>query len=63
MRFKWNKIEQDYYDEIKRIVEFKIHTSTSKFQLKVVISQKGKPVSLYSIKLTYSQKRYTVTEK
>ena len=28
-----------------------------------VISQKGKPIASYSRKLTYYQKRYTVTEK
>ena len=43
--------------------EFKVHTDARKFQLGSVISQKGKPISLYSIKLTDSQKRYTVTEK
>ena len=43
--------------------KFKIHTDASKFQLGVVVSQKGKPITFYSIKLTNSQKRYTITEK
>ena len=43
--------------------EFKIHTNASGFQLGAVISQKGKPITLYSRKLTYAHKRYTVTEK
>ena len=43
--------------------KFKIHTDASKFQFGVVVSQKGKPITFYSIKLTNSQKRYTITEK
>ena len=42
---------------------FKIHTDTRVFQLGAVISQKGKPISFYSRKLTGNQKRYTVTDK
>ena len=42
---------------------FKIHTDDSALQLGAVIIQKGKPISLYSIKLTDAQQRYTVTEK
>ena len=74
VKFKWNEIKQDSFDEIKRIVdrdtlitytdfneEFKIHTNASDFQLGAVISQKGKPTDLYSRKLTESQKRYTVS--
>ena len=51
VKFKWNRIEQDLFDGIKRIVahdillsyldfnlEFKIHTDARKFQLGVVIS-------------------------
>ena len=67
--FKWTKIEQDAFDEIKRIVArynlltypdfnetFKIHTDASDFQLEAVVIQKGKLVAFYSRKLTYSQK-------
>ena len=42
---------------------FKIHTDSSKFQLGAVISQKYKPIALYSRKLTGTQKSYTVSEK
>ena len=42
---------------------FKIHTDASTFQLGSFISQKDKPISLYSRKLTGSQRRYTVTQK
>ena len=42
---------------------FKINTSASTFQLGLVISQKCKPISFYSRKLTDTQQRYTVTEK
>ena len=65
VKFKWTKIEQDDFDKIKWIVsrdtllpfagyneEFKIHTNAINFQLVAVISQKGKPIAFYSIKLT-----------
>ena len=68
------KSEKYTFVEIKRIVAcdtlltypdfnetFKIHTDVSAFQLGAVIRHKGKPIASYSRKLTYSQKRYTVT--
>ena len=42
--------------------EFKIHTDDKDFQLWAVISHKGKPIALYSRKLTEAQRRYTVLE-
>ena len=42
---------------------FKTHTNAITFQLGAVISQKGKLISFYSIKLTDAQQRYTVTER
>ena len=42
---------------------FKIHTDASAFQLGTVISHKGKPLSLYTIKLTDAQQRHTLTER
>ena len=75
-KFKWTKIKQDAFDEIKRIVArdtlstypdfneiFKIHAYTSTLKLGEVISQKGKPIALYGRELTDAQKRYTVREK
>ena len=76
VKFKWNKIKQHASDEIKWIVDrntlltypnfrenFKIHTNASVFQLEAVVSQKGKPIDFYHIKLNDSHKRYIVTEK
>ena len=61
-------MEQDAFNEIKRIVAhdnlltcpdfnetFKIHTNASKFQLGAVISHKGKLIAFYSGKLTDDQ--------
>ena len=63
-----DKIRTRCYRQIKRVVArdtlltypdfnetFNIYTDASVFQLGAVISQKGKPVSFYSIKLTYDQ--------
>ena len=74
--FKWTKIEQDKFDEIKLIVacdtlftytdfneEFKIHTDDRYFQLGAVISQKVKPIAFNGRKLTDYEIRYTVTER
>ena len=56
-KFKWTQVEQDIFDEIKRIMArntlltyldfnetFKINTDASAFQLGAVISQKEKPI-------------------
>ena len=51
-----NLLTYPYFNET-----FKIHTNASAFQLGAVISQKGKPITFYSIKLTYAQQRYIVT--
>ena len=42
---------------------FEIHTDSSKIQIGAVISQKGKPIALYSRKTNTSQHNYTTTEK
>ena len=70
------KVEQDEFNKIKWTVTrntlltypdfnetFKIHTNSSAFQLGEVIIQKVKPTALYSIKITDTQQRYTVTDK
>ena len=64
-KFKWTKIEQDAFDEIKRIVArdnlltysdfnvtFKMHADARVIQLGAVISQKGKPIAFYGKKPT-----------
>ena len=69
-------MEQYAFDEIKGTVardnlltypdfneKIKIHTNASVFQLGAVISHNGKPIALYSKKITGDQQRYTVTEK
>ena len=74
--FRWAEVEQDAFNNMKRIVArdtlstypnfietFKIHTNANAFQLGAVISHKGKPIAFYSRKLTDSQKRYIVIEK
>ena len=76
VKFKWNKIKQEAFKEIKRIVarnvlssypgiikEFKIHTDDRDFQLGAVISHNGEPMALYGRKLTIYPMRYKVTEK
>ena len=75
-KFKCMKVQQDVFDEIKRFVSrdtlstypdfkemFKIPTDDSAFQLGAVISQKGKLIAFYGIKITDAQQRYTLTEK
>ena len=76
INFKWTQVKQGAFDVINQIVArdtlltysnfndaFKIHTDDSAFQLGAVISQKGKPISFYSRKLTDAQMRYMVTER
>ena len=75
-KFKWTQVKHDYFDKLKWIMDhytlltytdfnetFKIHTDASAFQLGAVISQKGKPIDLYSRKLTHAQQWYTLTER
>ena len=75
VKFKWTKIEQYGFKEIKLIVahdtllsypdsneEFKIHNDASDLRLGEVIIQKGGPIAFYSRKLTDANKMYTVTE-
>ena len=42
---------------------FEIHTDASKLQIGAVISQKGKPIAFYSIKMNSAQNNYPTTEK
>ena len=69
-KFKWKKVEQDAFEEIKRIVargtlltypdfnkKIEIRINASVFQLVVVISQKGKPIAFYSRKHTDDQQQ------
>ena len=73
MKFKWTKIRQKLFEDIKRIAdcatllsytnfntEFKIHTNARNFQLVVFINQDVKTINFCSIKLTDVQMGYTV---
>ena len=75
MKFKWTKIEQYAFNEIKRIAArdtlltdpdfnetLKIHTDANNLQLWAVISQKGNPIDFYGRNFMDAQRRYTVTE-
>ena len=66
-KFKLTQVQQDEFDEIKRIVArdtlliypyfnkiSKIHTNASAFQIGVVIIQKVEPIAFYSRKITES---------
>ena len=70
------KVEKDAFVEINLIVArdnlltypdfnetFKINTDASALQLGAVISQKGKPTTFYSRKLSDAKTRYTVTKR
>ena len=74
--FEWTQVEQDAFEKIKRIVSrdtlpsypdrietIKVHTEAITFRLGAFISQKDKPIALYSRKVTDSQQQYTVTDK
>ena len=76
LMFEWKDVEQKPFNKIKRIVargalliylyfnkRFDIHTDASDFKLGAVISQYGKPIAFYSLKLTWTKLRYTVMEK
>ena len=73
--FKCTDVEQKAFDKLKRIVardtlliypdfneRFDIHTDSSNFQLGEVITPNGKPIILYSHKLTGAKSCYTVLE-
>ena len=76
VKFKWTDVEQKLFDYIKRTVSHNtlivypdfnkrldIYADASDSQFGEVIRQYGKPIALYSYKITENQTRYTVTEK
>ena len=42
---------------------FEVHTDGPKLKIGAVISQKGKPIAFYSLKMNSAQQNYTTTEK
>ena len=73
MKFKWIKIEQDDFEEIKWILDrnillaypdfnktFKIDTDAKNFQLGAVISQNGKKIAFCNRKLDDVHRNYTL---
>ena len=75
-KIDWTEIHQKSFDEMKKVMAketilnypdfnkvFEIHTDASDRQLGAVISQEGKPLALYSRKLSSAQRNYTTTEQ
>ena len=76
VKYDWKYEHQNCFDAIKRVIgrkvllaypdfnaPFEIHTDASKLQIGAVISQKGKPIAFYSLKMNSAQQNYTTTEK
>ena len=76
VKCNWKDKHQKCFDVIKRVTgrallltypdfnaPFEIHTGASKIKIGAVISQKGKPIILYSRKMNSAQQNYTTTEK
>ena len=76
VNYDWKDEHQKCFDAIKRVIgrelllgypdfnaPFEIHTDASKLKIGAVISQKGKPIAFYSIKMNSAQHNYTTTEK
>ena len=72
----WEDEHQKCFDAIKHVIgrevllgypdfnaPFEIHNNASKLKIGTVISQKGKPIAFYSIKMNISKQNYTTTEK
>ena len=63
-RFKWTQVEQEAFNKIKWIVACNNLLTYPNFnETFKIISHKDKPIPFYSIKPTYSQQQYTVTER
>ena len=75
-KYDWKDEHQKCFDAIKRVIgrelllaypdfnaAFEIHTDASKLQIGAVISQKGKPITFYSLNMNSAQQNYTTTEK
>ena len=76
VKYKWKDEHQKCFDAIKCVIgrevllayrdfnaPFEIHIDPSKLNIGSVISQKGKPIAFYSLKMNSNQKNYTTTEK
>ena len=76
VKYNWKDQHQKFLNAIKRVIgrevllaypdfnaPFEIHTDASKLKIGAVISQKGKPIALYSRNMNSAQHNYTTTEK
>ena len=76
VKYECKDEHQKCFDTIKRVIgrevflaypesnaPFEIHTDSYKLQIGAVISQKGKPITFYSLKMNRSQENYTTTYK
>ena len=76
VKYEWKDEDQKFFDAIKRVIglevflaypdfnaSFEIHTDVSELKIGAVISQKGKPITFYSKKMSSTQQNYTTTEK
>ena len=74
-KWHWDSVHQEAFDQIKRTLAktallaypdysslFEIYTDASNRQLGAVIMQFGVPLAFFSIKLSESQRKYSVTE-
>jgi hypothetical protein len=73
--WRWDPIHQQAFDNIKAAIAketvlayldfskpFEIYTDTSSTQLGAVITQDNKPIAFFSMKLSETQQKYSVTE-
>jgi hypothetical protein len=75
IKFEWTTEHQQAFKSLKNSlahevvlaypdfsVPFKIYTDSSRYQIRSIITQKNKPLALYSMKFTDPHMRYTITE-
>ena len=74
--WNWDEVHQTAFDNIKTTIAkdvvlaypdyshgFEIYTDSSKFQLRVVITQNDRPLAFFSRKLSLMQQKYIATKQ